>query len=93
MVTLVHSTSAEDGAPLDLTLSLDVDRPPSVGDLITFGTDSRLTLQVVERDWGPDLRSVTVHLRDPQVSGALTQEQRRAVLGAAGWSRTVGLPR
>ena len=93
MMTLVHSLRAEDGAPLDLKLVLEADQPPSVGDYVTFGTDSRLTLQVVEREWAPDLRSVTVHLRDSDVSGPLTEDQRRAALAAAGWSRTVALPR
>ena len=92
-ITLVHSTSGDDGSPLDLTLELDADRPPAVGDYLTVDGDAVLTLQVVERDWAQDLRSVTVHLRDPEVSGALTSQQRVETLARAGWSRTVALPR
>ena len=84
--------SAEEGPAHDLGFRLTAERTPSVGDYVTVGTRHRLTLQVVELDWSQDLTSVTLHLRDPNVSGPLTREERRQALTDAGWTREQSRP-
>lgn len=85
-ISLVHADRHDDGSPLDLTLVVEADQAPAVGDLVTVGGESPVVLQVVERDWPQDLSSVTVHLRDPGMSNPTTSQQKVAALTAAGWS-------
>ena len=89
-VTLVHSTRHDDGSSLELTLVLEAEQAPMVGDYVTVDGDPPHTLQVVERDWPQDLGSLTLHLRDPDVSGPQTSQQKLDTLIRAGWSSARG---
>lgn len=85
-ITLVHADRRPDGSPLDLTMVVEAEQAPAVGDYVTVAGEPPLSLQVVERDWPADLGSVTVHLRDPLVSGPMTPEQKAETMIRSGWS-------